>query len=287
MTTTIEPPQVPPVPPTPPVSEQPPAPRTPGSARVVAILVACFGALVVLGAAAWAIFMTVTSSIVHSSARTVDTSGVTELDADVSASSFEIVFADVDEAELTVRGAFGAERWTLERDDDALRISSPNGWIGGGWFLGGAGDAVLSLPRSLEGLSADITINAGDFETDGRFDDIDLELNAGRADMQGQASDVSVHGNAGRADVTLAQVSEAELSVSAGELNSAFTGRQPESITIDVSAGSLTAVVPDGEYDVSSDVSAGGFDNRIGSDPSASSTIHVEVSAGQVTLRSR
>jgi len=163
MTTTIEPPQVPPVPPTPPVSEQPPAPRTPGSARVVAILVACFGALVVLGAAAWAIFMTDTSSIVHSSARTVDTSGVTELDADVSASSFEIVFADADEAELTVRGAFGAERWTLERDDDVLgrlgrrlrqphRLDARRPQHRGRAGLGRPGDPPrrpLTLPREL------------------------------------------------------------------------------------------------------------------------------------------
>jgi len=52
-----------------------------------------------------------------------------------------------------------------------------------------------------------------------------------------------------------------------------------------VSAGRLDIVVPEGEYDVTSDVSAGDFDNRVGSVPGADSTVDVSVSAGKVVLR--
>jgi hypothetical protein len=54
-----------------------------------------------------------------------------------------------------------------------------------------------------------------------------------------------------------------------------------------VSAGSLNLTVPDGEYNVTSEVSAGGFENKIGSSPDADSTVDVQVSAGQVVLRAR
>lgn len=292
MTTTIEPPQAPPVPPVPGSSGPTPPPAPRASSRVVAIVVACVGVLVVLGAAGSAVFGAVAAGVVHESARTVGATGIEDLELDVSASSLEIEFADVDEAELSVRSAFGADRWTLERDGDALRVASPQGWFGG-WFGGGwwpfagSGDAVLTLPREVEGLSADLTLSAGDFTATGTFDELALELNAGRADIQGQATQVRAEVNAGRADLALAQVQEASLAVSAGELNTTFTGRQPGSVSIDVSAGSLTAVVPDGDYALTSDVSAGGFDSDIRSTPGAAHSIDVQVSAGQAKLRTQ
>ena len=91
--------------------------------------------------------------------------------------------------------------------------------------------------------------------------------------------------SAGRADLDLDDVATATLSVSAGALNAILAGAQPDAIGVDVSAGSMELTVPEGEYDVTSDVSAGGFDNRVGSSPGASSTIDVQVSAGQVLLR--
>ena len=43
--------------------------------------------------------------------------------------------------------------------------------------------------------------------------------------------------------------------------------------------------MPDGEYDVVSDVTAGDFDNRVGSTPDADSSVSVQVSAGKAVLR--
>ena len=59
----------------------------------------------------------------------------------------------------------------------------------------------------------------------------------------------------------------------------------PRTLELDVSAGSLDVTVPDGDYDVTSDVSAGDFDNRVGSTPGADSTVDVQVSAGKAILQ--
>jgi hypothetical protein len=91
--------------------------------------------------------------------------------------------------------------------------------------------------------------------------------------------------SAGRADLDLADVRSAEITVSAGALVGELTGDQPDAITLEVSAGSADLTVPEGDYDVSSDVSAGQFDNQVGSTPGASSTVRVDVSAGQAVLR--
>ena len=52
-----------------------------------------------------------------------------------------------------------------------------------------------------------------------------------------------------------------------------------------MSAGSVEVTVPEGEYDVVSDVTAGDFDNRVGSTPGADSSVNVQVSAGKAVLQ--
>lgn len=295
MSTTLNPP--PPATPAgpPPVPGQNPpggSPQRPPSSagRVVAILAIVFGSLVIVGAIVSAVVGTIVSASVHTTNRTVEVAGVDRLDIDAAAGSLRVEFGSVREAELEVTSSWGADRWVLERDGGDLVVSSPRmwgpWWIFGGWF-GGPGDAVLRLPQSLEGLDADITFSAGTLDVEGEFAELDLTMNAGRADIAGSAESLRADMNAGRADLELAGVATANLIVNAGSLDAALTGSQPDEVTVDLSAGSLNLSVPQGDYVVTSDVSAGGFDNRIGSDPSASSTIHVEVSAGQVTLRSR
>lgn len=295
MSTTLNPP--PPATPAgpPPVPGQNPpggSPQRPPSSagRVVAILAVVFGSLVIVGAIVSAVVGTIVSASVHTTNRTVEVAGVDRLDIDAAAGSLRVEFGSVREAELEVTSSWGADRWVLERDGGDLVVSSPRmwgpWWIFGGWF-GGPGDAVLRLPQSLEGLDADITFSAGTLDVEGEFAELDLTMNAGRADIAGSAESLKADMNAGRADLELADVATANLIVNAGSLDAALTGSQPDEVTVDLSAGSLNLSVPQGDYVVTSDVSAGGFDNRIGSDPSASSTIHVEVSAGQVTLRSR
>lgn len=275
-------------PPAAPHQVPPPLPPRGGpsaASRVVAIIAIVVGGLIILGAIGSAVVSTVFNASERTSAATVDTSGVDDLDVDISAGTLRIEFADIDEAELEVRSTFGADRWTLDRDGETLRVESPRGVFGAGWLFGGAGDAVLRLPDGLEGLDADLGISAGDLQADGEFGSLTLEVSAGYAQVQGSADDLAVDLSAGRADIDLAGVREGRLTVSAGDLVGALTGAAPSDLTIDVSAGSLSLDVPEGEYDVRSDVEAGDFDNRIGSVPGASSTVTVTVSAGSATLR--
>ncbi len=282
----VQPPGQPPIqPPVPPASVAPPQAEPRASSRVIAILTIAFGAVLVLGAVISAVFTTIAAASVQTSTRTLSAAGVDDLDVDLAAGDLRIEFADVDEAELEVRAAFGADRWTFDRTDDALTIASPR-FFGPAWIFGGNGSAVLRLPESLAGLDADLDLAAGELTTSGEFGELDIQIGAGRLDTSGSARSVSIDVNAGRADLDLDSVGSADLIVNAGDLVGTFTGTEPREITIDVSAGSLTLGVPEGDYDVSSNTSAGDFDNRIGSTPGAPNTIDVQVSAGSVTLRS-
>lgn len=274
-------------PPAPPHQAPPPVPpsgQPSPASRAIAIIAIVMGGLLVLGAIGWAVLTTVFTSNVRTSTATAAVAGVDELDVDVSAGSLRIEFADVADAELEVRSAFGADRWTLVRDGEELRVASPR-FFGFGWFFDGAGDAVLRLPLSIEGLDADLELSAGDLRVSGEFTELSLGVSAGHADVSGSAQDVSVTLSAGRADLDLSDVREGDLEVSAGDIVGSFTGTQPRELSLDVSAGSLRLSVPDGSYDVRSEVEAGNFDNRVGSTPGASSVVTVSVSAGSAELR--
>ncbi|HEY9307535.1 MAG TPA: hypothetical protein VIP82_06985 [Microbacterium sp.] len=266
------------------------APRPPdGGSRVVAIVIIVLGAIVLLGAMTSAVIGTIASASVHTSTRSLDAAGVEDLGIDAAAGTLRVEFTDVQEAELEVTSSWGAENWRFERDGDSLEVASPDrlGWFGWrGWFGDGGADAVLRLPSALEGLDADVSLAAGEFVTDGEFGELDLSLAAGSFDVSGSAQLLSADVSAGRGTLELDGVSEAELTVSAGSLDAVLTGSRPDVIDADVSAGTLRMTVPEGDYDVTSDVSAGEFDNGIGSTPGASSTIRVQVSAGQAVLES-
>ncbi len=192
------------------------------------------------------------------------------------------------EAELEVTSSWGAENWRFERDGDTLEVASPDrlGWFGWrGWFGDGGADAVLLLPAALEGLDADVSLAAGQFVTDGDFGELDLSLAAGSFDVSGSAESLSADVSAGTRH---ARARWRRRGGADGQRR--FARRRahrhgPDVIEADVSAGTLRMTVPEGDYDVTSDVSAGEFENEIGSTPGASSTIRVQVSAGQAVLK--
>ena len=286
MSTTMTPPP----PPSSAVPDRPAdAPPPSSGSRVVAILVIVFGGLVLLGAMFSAAVGTIASASVSSSTRTIDAAGVERLDVDAAAGTLRVEFTDVTEAELEVTSSWGADAWRFDRQGDTLEVASPDrfGWFGWrGWFGDQRTDAVLRLPVALQGLDADVSLSAGEFVTDGEFGALDLSLAAGSFDVTGSAEALTADMSAGRGTLELEDVKTAALTVSAGSMDARLTGARPDSIEMDVSAGSLRLTVPDGEYDVTSEVSAGGFDNELGSTPGASSTITVQVSAGEAVLRS-
>lgn len=284
MTTDLTPP--PSAPASAPEPQGPNTAATRASSTLVAVLIIVVGALIVVSTIVGTVLTTIRAAAVSTDSRTVGASGIEEVAIELNAGSLTVEYADVDQAELEVTAAFGGDRWTFERDGDTLVVSSPRWDWSMGWIFGGSGSAVLLLPESLEGLDADLQMGAGSFHADGEFGVVGLSVGAGEVALAGSADDVTVDLSAGRATLELAGIDTADLIVSAGSMDAAFTGSQPSDIRAEVSAGSLDLVVPDGSYDVTSDVSAGNFRNSLGSDPGADSTISVSVSAGQVSLRS-
>jgi hypothetical protein len=234
------------------------------------------------------VLSTIATASVRTETQSIAAGGVSELDIDVSAGSLRVEYADVTMAQLDVTGGWGGSGWTLERDEDELVVSSPDWAFGGGWLFGREVRATLTLPRDLEDaqLDAQFTVSAGDLDASGRYGELDVELGAGAVTVSGAAREVSADISAGRADLDLDGVQSADLTLSAGQFDGRFTGDRPRLVEVDVSAGSLDLALPDGDYDVTSDVSAGRFDNRLSTSASASNRVAVQLSAGEVTLRS-
>ena len=275
--------QLPPVPPAPAGGTPPPPTRS--ASRVVAILTIVLGGAVVLGAIGSAIWSTVAAASVRTETQTVDVSGVDALNVSVDAASLAIEFADVPEATLEVTSGLGVGAWTFERSGDELRVETPRRF-GIGWVFGGDVRATLTLPRELEGadLDAALDLSAGELTVEGAFDDLGVEVGAGKLSVDGSARALVVDLSAGGADIVLADVAEAEVSVSAGSVDARLTGTAPRTVTVDVSAGSLDMRLPDAAYDVRSDVSAGDFENGLRTERGARNVVDVTVSAGSVTI---
>ena len=275
-----------PLPPAPPVPASGPPPReTRGASRVVAILTIALGCAIVLGTIGSAAFSTVAAASVSTETQTVDADGVTGLDVAVDAASLRIEFADVSEATLDVTSGFGVGAWTLERDGDQLRVATPPRF-GPRWLFGGEVRATLTLPRELEGseLDAALELAAGELAVDGEFGDLGIEVGAGTLTVDGSARSLTAQLNAGGADIDLADVDEADFTVNAGAVDARLTGSAPGAVTVEVSAGSLDLRLPDATYDVSSDVSAGDFENGLPTELGARNVVDVTVAAGTVTI---
>lgn len=293
MSTPMNPP-TPPAPPAPPAPPQynapdrPPAPPSEeprGASRVIAILTIALGSAIALSAIGSAVFSTVAAASVRTESESIDVSGVRDLDVDVDAASLHVEFADVSEASLEVTSGGGVGAWTLERNGSTLAVATPHRF-GPWWLFGGEVRATLTLPRELEGtaLDASLDLSAGDLTVDGEFGDLAIDVGAGSLTVDGAAQALSVDLSAGGADIDLADVSEAQFSISAGAVESRLTGSTPQTVTVDVSAGSLELRLPDDAYDVRSDVSAGDFENRLNTDASSGNVVDVTVSAGSVTI---
>jgi hypothetical protein len=282
---TVAPP-APPIPPTP--APRTPPPSGPSSvSRAIAIVMIVIGGLVVAALVVMGTLSAIAAASVHEETRTLAVADVDELEVDVSGGSLDIVYADVPEARLEIQRVFGNAPWKFQVDGGTLKVASPDRFFGGGWPFGGNGSGTLTLPTSLRDtpLDASMDVAGGSLSVrDGVFGDLSTETDAGSLDIRGTARTLDSETNAGDTTLRLSDVDKAEFSVSAGRMTTELTGSAPRSITADVSAGSLDLAVPRGAYAVTNDVSAGGFDNGIGSTAGATNTLHVEVSAGSASL---
>lgn len=294
--TSFTPPPPSPLPDTESPAASPPASgreRSPGATAIL-VLTAVFGGIALLATGGTAAAAATASMFVTSgtdSTRTVNADGVERIAVEADASNMVVLFDDVDEAELSIINGRGAD-WTFEREGDELLVRSPSGafagwlsWWPGGWSMEDE-FAELTLPNSLAGaeLDADLTLNAGSLDVRGDFGVLDLRVSAGTLNVEGSATDVDVEMSAGRADVALADVSTADLGLSAGNLVAQFTGTPPNQTAVDVSAGKVELTLPDVEYEVSQEVSAGTLNAEIDESSRARRTIDVTLSAGTVII---
>lgn len=272
------------------VPTPPPAGRSSGATAVM-VVTAVVGGLALLGAggtAAAAAVGTIAASNRADSVQSVSVTGLESIDLSADASSMRVEFGDVDEATLAITNGRGTP-WRFERDGDELVVRSPQGvfgWWIGGWF-GEEEIAVLTLPESLRdaGLDADLNLDAGSLDVAGDFGILDVGVNAGALDIEGAARELDVQMSAGRADILLDGVTQADLGVSAGDLTVELTGTPPTVTSIDVSAGTLDLTVPDVEYAISQEISAGTLNAEVDEASSSRRTIDVSLSAGTATIR--
>lgn len=266
-----------------------PPPADPGvsrpnrtAARVVTILTAALGVGILVAVAWGGIRSTVAAAAATSETNTLAVDGVGTLDVDVSAASLLVEFSDVDEASLDVRDASNGA-WTFERRGDTLRVETPRTPFLS-WFGASNGRGVLTLPAELEGADAALSLGAGSIDADGDFGMLTLEMGAGDTTLRGSAASLTADVSAGRADIDLDGVDEADIQLSAGDMNARLTGDAPSDVKVGVSAGSLELTLPDAAYAVTSDVAAGDLDNGLRTSSAAASRVSVEVSAGSARL---
>lgn len=268
--------------------------RTTRSTVVVAT--AIVGGLALTGAgASWALaaVQDVASGPTTGSA-TADGTGLAGLDLDIGGAKVTVEFGDVAEPRLTTSGP-AAERWTIRRDDGDLVVKSPRRYFGFGdglclpWCFDdrNAREAVLTLPRALDGgaLDADISLGAGSVHVFGGFDDLDVEIGAGDARVDGGARTFSLSIGAGDAEIALADVEDADFDIASGRAGVELTGAAPSNVDIEVSVGELDIALPNVPYRVDSRVTMGDLRNELRVDPTSSRQVRVEVSVGDVALR--
>ena len=271
-----------------PTGAQPPQPQPPRpSAQIVAIIAMCLGGVLLLGALVSGIgSIAYAASVRGTGGGPADTSGVDALSLDVSAGHVVVQYADVDQAILEVAGGDG--NWRLERRDATLSLTNDRPWwafqVGFGWD---DNRATLTLPAAMaeQRLDADFDVSAGSLTANGTYGRLELHVGAGDADVSGTADDVRVDVSAGEADVRVDGAARANLTIGAGQIIADLTGTALDEIRADVSAGTLVATVPNEPYDVTSDVSAGSFDNQLDTSDGATRTVDVQVSAGSATFR--
>ena len=270
------------------------APTPSGESKVsrglgITISAAIVGGLALLGAGGGAAFAATgqfsPDTVIQGSS--LDVTGLKALDVESAAARVNVRFANVDEATLDVTGQTRGE-WQMRREDDKLTVRGPEqrfGWWIGAWFSDDV-TVTVTLPASLDGrLDADLDVSSGSLRADGGFRGLAVQLGAGAVRVEGSARTVKADVSAGRADLALADVSSATLSAAAGQLHAAFSGRQPERIDLDLTAGTMDVAVPKGPYAVRKEVSAGRLDNQLETDAAAKSTVRATVSAGALTLR--
>lgn len=258
-----------------------------GNGTALNIILAVIGGLVILTLLIGSARSAFAALSRENSTQTASVQYVKSLQIEAGSGRFDLRFAKIQEATLEVDSS-DSQQWELKREGNKLVVDSPNSW--GNWCFFGCGSyentAVLTLPESMNdgSLDASFELAAGDFNALGSYKNLEVEVGAGELNMSGAAQSAKVHLGAGRAEVSLEDVQQADFDISAGHLAGTLSGKAPQNITANVSAGSLDLELPEGTYDLRQRVEAGDVSNLLATDMDSPNKISVDVSAGHATF---
>jgi len=276
------------------MSETSEAPRT----NWVAITVGVLGGALLLGAVGTAaiagLFVAASGSSGEPQHLSSDADGVTMLSVDAVAAKFSVSCegsADRPNSfELTTDS--GERQWRMSESRGHLRVEPDEPWTGlnfGGAVNRGQ-NVVLGLPATVcDGISlldADLELGAGKLLVDGNYGELDAQVEAGDFEFTGEAREFDLEVSAGSADFVVHNVRDASITVAAGKVKGEFAGSAPTLLQAELSAGHAVLLLPDVEYSVRSDVSAGGFENGLRTvSGAAAHEVKVDVSAGHLSVQ--
>lgn len=257
------------------------------SRTAIVVITSVIGGLLLLGLVLALVFGSVFNRTPSDQTLTASIDGVESIDVTMSAGDMEIEFDDVPEAILEVTDGRGA--WDMSQRGDTLVVKSPRSpWFNTCFGWCGPQLVTLTLPEELQELPdfhGDLTLSAGSLLTEGDFASVKANVSAGEMTLDVGAGSFESEVSAGELNGTLRDVTSGSFRVSAGSTDLALEGQAPSDVTVRVSAGSADLRLPDAEYRVSSNVSAGELVNDLRTSSSSPHLIDVRVSAGGVTLR--
>jgi hypothetical protein len=207
------------------------------------------------------------------------------LTVDVGSGDVTIGHTDGDRVEVTrtVHSRGSAEPQLTETSTaDGVELSAECN----GWFFGGC--SVSYDVRVPDGFTLDLQTSSGRVvATDLEVDSASLRASSGDLHVTSLRGPVVLETSSGAVTGERLEATTLNASTSSGDVDLDFA-TAPSMVDVDASSGEVTVALPaDGRYQVRTDASSGEETVSIPNDPAASSSVQVETSSGNVTVRPR
>jgi hypothetical protein len=212
---------------------------------------------------------------------------------DVDASDTDVSFADVSEPVITFDQGGSTRSVDFEQQvrGDELRITAnTRGFFPFGFWPFGNDTSTLDvvLPTSMNdgSLALEFSSAAGNMNLDGDFSEVIISVTAGDLDLSGSADVLTLDSTAGDVRVDEYAVNQARLNSTAGDVTVELV-ELPDTLEIDSVAGDQDITLPDGEYRINTDTTAGNVTLDAPSDPDAPRVYTFSSVAGDIRVLSR
>jgi Putative adhesin len=265
-----------------PPSTPPPTPQSPRRrAGLVLGLVGILGVLAVGGVATWRM---ITLPWVETTESVTLQAQVPRLAVDLGSGDLTVGRAagDIVEIVRTVRSRGAAEpEYSETASAEGVAIAAECD----GWFGGCDVDYEVRVP---DGFALDLQVSSGRIEAGGmQVESANIRSSSGDVHLADVSGPVSLEVSSGEVTAERLVVPTFTARSSSGDLSVDFAAA-PSAVDVNVSSGEVAVALPsDGRYRFQVETSAGEKSVSVPSDPAASSTVRIESSSGDVTVRSR